>query len=90
LSFHGVLTIAIKGFDAQMLLDPFEEQFDLPVGLLQLSHDKRRESKVVGQKTQSASLLHIPIENAPQSVRIVLERLGGLQHNRVIGDQAPR
>jgi len=29
LGAHGVGAGAVKGFDAQMLLDPFEEQFDL-------------------------------------------------------------
>ena len=30
LNAHGVLARAVESFDAEMLLDPFEEQFDLP------------------------------------------------------------
>ena len=30
LSFHGVLIVAVKAFDSDALLDPFEEEFDTP------------------------------------------------------------
>ena len=34
LSAHGVRTRTVESFDAQMLLDPFEEQFDLPAAMI--------------------------------------------------------
>ncbi len=36
LGAHGVWAGAVKGFDAQMLLDPFEEQFDLPAAPIEM------------------------------------------------------
>ena len=34
LRLHGVLERTIESLDSQMLLDPFEEQFDPPPGLV--------------------------------------------------------
>ena len=33
LGFDGILRGAVEGFDAQVLFDPFEEQFDLPAAV---------------------------------------------------------
>ena len=41
LGAHRVGAGAIKGFDTQMLLDPFEEQFDLPAATIQLGNGQR-------------------------------------------------
>jgi hypothetical protein len=38
LSFHGILGGAIKRFDTKVLLDPFEEDLDLPTTLKQLGY----------------------------------------------------
>ena len=35
LRLHGVFAVAEKTLDAQVLLDPFEEQLDLPATLVQ-------------------------------------------------------
>ena len=59
LSLHGVLTIAVKGFDAQVLLDPLEEEFHLPARLVQLSDGESRESEVVRQKDERAILFAV-------------------------------
>ena len=53
LSLHGIVAGAIKGLDAKVLLDPLEEQFDLPATSIQLSDGQRRQGKIVGQKNQS-------------------------------------
>ena len=36
LGAHGVLARTVERFDAQMLLDPFEEQFHLPATAIEL------------------------------------------------------
>ena len=41
LGFHGVETGAIEGFNSQVLFDPFEEEFDLPTGLVELCDNQR-------------------------------------------------
>ena len=42
LSFHGVLGGPIEGLDPQVLLDPLEEQLDLPPTFVQLCNDQSR------------------------------------------------
>lgn len=42
LSFDGILGGSIKRFDAEMLLDPFEEDLDLPATLKQLGDGQCR------------------------------------------------
>ena len=47
---HGVWASAVKSLDAQMLLEPFEEQLDLPATSIQFGNDQCWKGKVVGQK----------------------------------------
>jgi hypothetical protein len=47
LSSHGVVRVAVKSRDPQVLLDPLEEQLDLPAFSVQLGDAKRREVEVV-------------------------------------------
>ena len=48
LGAHGVRAGAVKGFAAQMLLEPFEEEFDLPAAPKQFGDGQCREHEVVG------------------------------------------
>ena len=50
LGAHRIGRRAVKSFDTQMLLDPFEEQFDLPASAIELGDGQRRDGKVVGQE----------------------------------------
>jgi hypothetical protein len=45
---QGQYLAFIYNLDAQMLLDPFEEQLDLPAALVDLSDHKCRKGEVVG------------------------------------------
>ena len=49
---HGVGAGAIKGLDAETLLDPLEEQFDLPASPIQLGKGQRRPGEVVGEEDE--------------------------------------
>ena len=62
----GVGARAVKGFDAQMLLDPFEEQFDRPAAMIQRRDGQRGHGEVVGQKDQGLAGFAIAIAAAPQ------------------------
>ena len=66
LGANGVGPGAVKGFDAQMLLDPFEEEFDLPAATIELGDGQRRNGEVVGQKDQRLAGLGIAIADAAQ------------------------
>jgi len=50
LASHGFPVGSDEGVSAQVLFDPFEEQFDLPSGAAQLGNLKGAQGKVVGQK----------------------------------------
>ncbi len=52
LRFYRVLRRAEEGFDAQVLFDPFEEQFYLPTLLIKLCDRERGQIEVVGEKQQ--------------------------------------
>ena len=70
LGAHRVLAHAVKSFDAQMLFDPFEEQFDLPAAMIQLRNGQGRRGEVIGQKDQRLAGLGIAIADAAQRVGI--------------------
>ena len=50
LVFHRILGCAEEGHNVQMLLHPFEEQFDLPTCLVEGCDDMRRQHEVVGDE----------------------------------------
>ena len=88
LRFHRVLARAQKALDAQMLLDPFEEQFHLPAALVQCGDDQRRQSRVVGQKDQRLARLRIFETDTPQMFGIILRDVKAIQGDGLIADHA--
>ena len=65
LGFHGVLRGTVKGFDAEVLLDPAEEQFDLSTGSIELCDGQGREQKIVGEENQAPVVVGIEVVDAP-------------------------
>ncbi len=66
LRLDGVLAGAQKALDAQVLLDPLEEQFHLPAVLVQRGDGQRRQRRVVRQKHQGLAGLRILEADAAQ------------------------
>src|SRR6476646_2373845 len=60
LGFDGILRGAVKGLDAQVLLDPFEEEFDMPATTVQFGDDVSRKSEVISEEHQSLFPLDVP------------------------------
>lgn len=89
LRLHDILAGSQKGFDTQMLLGPFEEQFDLPALLVKCRDHLWFESEVVGQKDEAFSSLVLD-DDAPQRRRIVLARINHRQHARLIAHHVGR
>ena len=85
LRLHGILAGSQKGFDTQMLLDPFEEQFDLPSLLVKCRDHLGLERKVVGQKSDAFSSLVFD-DDTPQCRRIILARIEHRQYARLVAD----
>lgn len=88
LGAHGVGAGAVKGFDAEMLLDPFEKQFDLPTALVELHDGQCRHGEVVGQKDQRRASFRVTISDAAQRVGIVNLGVKSGGHDRLIEPQA--
>ena len=88
LGAHGVGAGAIEGFDAQMLFDPFEEQFDLPAALIELDDGQSRHGEVVGQEDQRQTGFGIAIANAAQRVGIIAVRIEAGRQDGLVETQA--
>jgi len=88
LGAHRVGRGAVKGFDAQMLFDPFEEQFDLPAVTIQLGDGQRRHGEVVGQEDQGFASDRIAVADASQRVGIIALGLQAGQHDGLVETQA--
>ena len=78
LGFHRVVAGAVKGFDSQMLFDPFEEQFDLPAALVEPGDRERWEGEVVRQEHEAALVFGIVEDDAAERIGIQPRRLGSL------------
>ena len=82
LGFHRVVAGAVKVFDPQVLLDPFEEQLDFPTGLLEQGEGQGGEREIVRQKDQALASLRVHVMDAPQFVQVMLDA-GRLRHQMI-------
>jgi len=89
LRHHGVLRGAEEGLYLEVLLDPFEEQFDLPAGLVDRCDGAGRETEVVGQEHVTLSGFGIDIADPTQWDR-ASARLGSGQFDGLIAGQPLR
>jgi len=85
LRLDRVLGSTKKCLDPQVLLDPFEEQFDLPALPIQLCNQFGFESKVVGQKHHAFAGLVLDHHTA-QRDRIVLAGIENRQYAGLIAN----
>ena len=84
LRLHRVLARAHKTLDAQVLLDPFEEQLHLPAALVQRGNGQRRQRRIVGQKHQRFSRYGVFVSDAPQMFRVVAGHVKPVEMNGLI------
>ena len=50
LRLHGILACSVESLDAQVLLDPLEEDLNVPSTLVQLSDGQCGQSEIVGEE----------------------------------------
>src|SRR5437764_412937 len=72
LSLDRVLGSAEESLDAEMLLDPFEEEFDLPATLVERANSCRWKLEMVGQEHQCLAAFRVLETDAPEMVRVAL------------------
>src|SRR5438105_12968996 len=70
-----------------MLLDPLEEQFDLPVAAIELGDRERRQGEVVGEEDERLGSLRIFESNTSQGCFETLVRVEAGKHDGLIADQ---
>lgn len=73
-----------------MLLDPAEEQFDLPATFVKLGDRQRGKNEVVGQEDEEAFRLLVVEADAAKRIGIKIDRLNARQGDRLIRPQARR
>ena len=88
LRLHRVLAVADETFDAQMLLDPLEEQFDLPAAFVERGDSQCGQGGIVGQEHQRLAGLRIFETDAPQLLGIILRDVVSIQDDALIADDA--
>ena len=86
LRLHGILAGTQKTLDAQMLLDPFEEQFHLPATLVECRNRQWRQRRIVGQEHQQLARFGVVEPNTPEVLGVVLGDVTSVEANRLIAD----
>ena len=87
LGFHRILRSAIERLDSEMLLDPLEEQLDLPATLVQMSDGRCWQHEVVGQEDQVFSGFGVVELDSPDLVRVFLCGIEAGEETGLIADQ---
>ncbi len=72
MSLYGIFRSAVEGLDSQVLLDPFEKQFDLPSAFVEIGNGLCRDGEVVGQKHQARVGFWIEVTDPSEMRWIVL------------------
>ena len=88
LGAHGVGAGAIKGFDAQRLLESFEEEFDLPASPIELGNGQSWHGEVVRQEDQRPAGFGIAIADATQRDGIIVLGVKAGERHGLIETQA--
>ena len=84
LRLHGVLAGAEEFLDSKVLLDPFEEQLDLPAALVKRGDSQRWQEHVVGEEHQGLAGVGIFEADTPQVLGIVLGHVEAVQGDTLI------
>ena len=88
LRFDRILAVADETFDTQMLLDPLEEQLDLPAAFVQCGDRQCGQGRVVGQEHQRFACFRVFEADASQLLGIVLRDVETVEHDALIADVA--
>src|SRR5271166_6827945 len=87
-SLHGIFGCPEEAFDPQMLLDPFEEQFDLPAAFVECADGGSRQPELIGEEYQLLSRFGVPEADAPQVFGVMLAGVVTVQRDGLIANDA--
>jgi hypothetical protein len=85
---HGIFAQAVEGFDAKVLLDPLEEELDLPAGFVDLRDHDGVDLEVVGDEDQAFSGFRIQKAYSAQIATVEAFGFRSVEANRLIGSQS--
>src|SRR3990172_1205066 len=88
LRLDRVLAGAEESLDTKMLLDPLEEQLDLPAQTIELRDRERGQGEVVGQEDEPLARFGIFECDSPQRRFEALARVKAGEHDRLVANQA--
>src|ERR671924_2378976 len=88
LRLHRIRAVAVEVLDSQMLLDPSEEQLDLPAQLVEPCHGQSRDLEMVAQEDEVATAFGIEIADAAKGPGKCRPRFGKGQFADVVATQA--
>jgi hypothetical protein len=88
LGSHRVLARSEKSFDAQVLFDPFKEEFDLPSPFVDGCNCQRRQIEVVRKEGQALSRIRIEKADTPKLHWVVSFGFFSAQSNNLVATQA--
>jgi len=87
LRLHGVLRGPIECLDPKVLLDPSEEQFDLPTEFIKQSHGQCGQSEVIRQECQVAIVVPVVEPDTAESFGEGIMGIEAGQFDRLIARQ---
>lgn len=79
---------AVEGLDVEMLLDPLEEDLNLPPFTVEFGDGNRLQSEVVGQKPIDCTIPKVLIDNKSEIVRVLPGSVVSCKPDCLIGDKA--
>jgi len=88
LGLHSVFAQAVEGFDAKVLLDPLEEELDLPAGFVDLRDHNGVDLEVVGYEDQAFSGFCIQKAYSAQVASVEAFCFRSVETDRLIGSQS--
>jgi len=88
LALQGVLRCAEKPLDPKMLLDPPEEEFNLPPALVRRTDAQGWNAEMIGQEDERFVGRRIPESNSAQLTGIIPGGVKIVQHHALIADQS--
>ena len=84
LGLYGIGRLSIEGLDLEMVLDPLEEQFDLPALAVDLGDCGCRQGQMIGQKDEAFVPRLIDETDAAQPLRVSRSGLCTGQPNQLV------
>lgn len=88
LGLHRVLGGSVERLDSEVLLDPLEEQLDMPTTLIDMGDYNGWQTEMVGDKDKTFARCGIDETDATEFTGIVPLALGGLQSDALVATQS--